>query len=64
MRQVTGSMANVVRGMDGAMKSMDLEKVRPASLLLCILSWEHGLAPFYSRRSNALPALLDISLRL
>jgi charged multivesicular body protein 1 len=27
MRQVTGSMANVVRGMDGAMKSMDLEKV-------------------------------------
>ena len=28
MRQVTGSMANVVRGMDGAMKSMDLEKVR------------------------------------
>ena len=28
MRQVTGSMANVVRGMDGAMKAMDLEKVR------------------------------------
>lgn len=28
MRQVTGSMANVVRGMDSAMKSMDLEKVR------------------------------------
>ena len=27
MRQVTGSMANVVRGMDTAMKSMDLEKV-------------------------------------
>jgi charged multivesicular body protein 1 len=27
MRQVTGSMANVVRGMDQAMKSMDLEKV-------------------------------------
>jgi len=27
MRQVTGSMANVVRGMDSAMKSMDLEKV-------------------------------------
>lgn len=29
MRQVTGSMANVVKGMDGAMKSMDLEKVSP-----------------------------------
>ena len=29
MRQVTGSMANVVRGMDQAMKSMDLEKVSP-----------------------------------
>ena len=29
MRQVTGSMANVVRGMDSAMKSMDLEKVCP-----------------------------------
>ena len=28
MRQVTGNMANVVRGMDLAMKSMDLEKVR------------------------------------
>ena len=28
MRQVTGSMGNVVRGMDSAMKSMDLEKVR------------------------------------
>ena len=27
MRQVTGSMANVVRGMDAAMKTMDLEKV-------------------------------------
>ncbi|KAI9861968.1 MAG: Vacuolar-sorting protein SNF7 [Trichoglossum hirsutum] len=27
MRQVTGSMANVVRGMDQAMKSMDLEKI-------------------------------------
>lgn len=33
MRQVTGSMANVVRGMDSAMKSMDLEKVRIFSLL-------------------------------
>ena len=28
MRQVTGSMAGVVRGMDTAMKAMDLEKVR------------------------------------
>jgi hypothetical protein len=27
MRQVTGSMGNVVKGMDQAMKSMDLEKV-------------------------------------
>ena len=27
MRQVTGSMTNVVRGLDGAMKSMDLEKI-------------------------------------
>ena len=32
MRQVTGSMAGVVRGMEGAMKAMDLEKVR---LCLC-----------------------------
>jgi charged multivesicular body protein 1 len=29
MRQVSGSMANVVKGMDHAMQSMDLEKVRP-----------------------------------
>ena len=28
MRSVTGSMTNVVKGMDTAMKSMDLEKVR------------------------------------
>ena len=27
MRQVTGSMANVVKGMDSAMKSMDLDRV-------------------------------------
>ena len=27
MRQVTGSMANVVKGMDSAMKTMDLDKV-------------------------------------
>jgi hypothetical protein len=27
MRAVTGSMTNVVKGMDTAMKSMDLEKV-------------------------------------
>lgn len=27
MRQVTGSMAGVVRGMEGAMRAMDLEKV-------------------------------------
>lgn len=40
MRQVTGSMANVVRGMDGAMKSMDLEKVRN---LLSSLPWRVGL---------------------
>ena len=33
MRQVTGSMAGVVRGMEGAMKAMDLEKVdAPTSL--------------------------------
>jgi hypothetical protein len=29
MRQVTGSMMNVVKGMDQAMKAMDLEKVSP-----------------------------------
>ncbi len=28
MRQVTGSMMNVVKGMDQAMKAMDLEKVK------------------------------------
>lgn len=28
MRSVTGSMTNVVKGMDTAMKSMDLEKVQ------------------------------------
>jgi len=33
MRQVTGSMGQVVRGMEGAMKAMDLEKVRHPSAL-------------------------------
>jgi hypothetical protein len=33
MRQVTGSMMNVVKGMDQAMKAMDLEKVRSLSLI-------------------------------
>ncbi|KAK5740680.1 hypothetical protein LTR17_004485 [Elasticomyces elasticus] len=33
MRQVTGSMTNVVRGMDQAMKSMDLEKASTTVLL-------------------------------
>jgi hypothetical protein len=32
MRQVTGSMMNVVKGMDQAMKAMDLEKVCTLSL--------------------------------
>ena len=33
MRQVTGSMMNVVKGMDQAMKAMDLEKVCLLSLI-------------------------------
>jgi charged multivesicular body protein 1 len=33
MRQVTGSMANVVKGMDGAMKAMDLEKVGASNVV-------------------------------
>jgi charged multivesicular body protein 1 len=33
MRSVTGSMTNVVKGMDVAMKSMDLEKVRSSGAL-------------------------------
>lgn len=32
MRQVTGSMMNVVKGMDQAMKAMDLERARYVSL--------------------------------
>jgi charged multivesicular body protein 1 len=35
MRQVTGSMTNVVRGMDQAMKAMDLEKVGHNILCTC-----------------------------
>ena len=33
MRQVSGNMASVVKGMDKAMESMNLERVRPASHL-------------------------------
>ena len=43
MRQVSGNMASVVKGMDKAMESMNLERVRSPSfsawvLLLCQLS--------------------------
>lgn len=31
MRQVSGSMSSVVKGMDKAMQTMDLERVRKAS---------------------------------
>ncbi|PWW71576.1 hypothetical protein C7212DRAFT_303387, partial [Tuber magnatum] len=37
MRQVTGSMANVVKGMDSAMKTMNLEKVCYHRLALMLL---------------------------
>lgn len=36
MRQVTGSMANVVRGMEGAMKTMNLEKVGYSWRIACM----------------------------
>lgn len=38
MRTVTGSMANVVRGMDKAMESMNLERVSPPSAKLTQIS--------------------------
>jgi division protein CdvB (Snf7/Vps24/ESCRT-III family) len=37
MRQVTGSMMNVVKGMDQAMKAMDLEKVYLSPLPSCLI---------------------------
>ena len=33
MRQLTGNMASVVKGMDRAMETMNLERVRPHFLL-------------------------------
>jgi charged multivesicular body protein 1 len=35
MRQVTGNMSSVVKGMDKAMESMNLERVSPLLFLLC-----------------------------
>ena len=35
MRQVTGSMAGVVKSMESAMKSMNLEKVSILSWIIC-----------------------------
>ena len=49
MRQVTGSMANVVRGMDSAMKSMDLEKVGET---IPKASWSELLIPWADLSSN------------
>jgi charged multivesicular body protein 1 len=40
MRQVTGSMMNVVKGMDQAMKAMDLEKVCPPPLFTALYKQE------------------------
>jgi charged multivesicular body protein 1 len=34
MRQVTGNMTSVVKGMDKAMESMNLERVRPLLIFL------------------------------
>jgi len=55
MRQVTGSMAGVVRGMEGAMKAMDLDKVRFP--LLRILLW------FLSRFTLGAPHTLSLTNR-
>ena len=61
MRQVTGSMANVVRGMDGAMKSMDLEKVRRLSTLHRSRSRDLGaLAPWNDSRAPWLTRVVCI----
>lgn len=48
MRQVTGSMAGVVRGMEGAMKAMDLEKViAPQPIFYTTASPHHPLFVSY-----------------
>lgn len=50
MRQVTGSMAGVVRGMEGAMKAMDLEKVRIGNKIVFTLSRSVGLTVFVRKK--------------
>jgi len=42
MRQVTGSMAGVVKGMEGAMRAMDLEKVPMLSQLFIYTPFLHS----------------------
>ncbi len=53
MRQVTGSMASVVKGMDKAMESMNLERVRmdlhPTDKLVAIELTVRMLAAYRSR---------------
>ena len=51
MRQVTGSMAGVVRGMEGAMKAMDLEKVGNCFYHV-VLKWSVELADAQMPRSQ------------
>jgi charged multivesicular body protein 1 len=46
MRQVSQSMGNVVKGMDSAMKAMDLEKV--CNMILSCLCWLCGLVMWAS----------------
>jgi charged multivesicular body protein 1 len=56
MRQVTGSMTNVVRGMDSAMKAMDLEKVWTTTTLQ-LTYYMHSLVPplILNRATTARP---------
>ncbi|KAJ5034884.1 uncharacterized protein L3040_008152 [Drepanopeziza brunnea f. sp. 'multigermtubi'] len=49
MRQVTGSMMNVVKGMDQAMKAMDLEKVRSAIPTLSPHLWNGQISAVMDR---------------
>ena len=59
MRQVTASMANVVRGMDSAMKSMDLEKVRLVIIMHCVPRRGRNPAFFHGWKNNVLLSFLN-----
>lgn len=63
MRAVTGSMMNVVKGMDQAMKAMDLEKVRTLHFPACYVTLYFSAAAFQQNLKRNMSGTHSANLR-